>query len=171
MRTRRELATHNELRCRRRTRTQPRARSPAGRLSLFRSGFVSVGRAASSQCAAGWPAAGRGRFRLNAMSVTSISAPTAHHPLHPPPCVLCRSGRFLVLAGASRLSLVMEVISSRTARSCVRAPKSSQRWSPRPPLVNQTSTRPHRSRLASAHQHQNPKGNRPAIRESQVEGI
>ena len=31
--------------------------------------------------------------------------------------------------------------------------------------------RPHRARLASAHQHQNPKENRPAIREPQVEGI
>ena len=32
-------------------------------------------------------------------------------------------------------------------------------------------TRPNRSRFVSAHKHQNPKENRPAIRESQVEGI
>ena len=40
-----------------------------------------------------------------------------------------------------------------------------------PMMMSSTETRPHRSRLASAHQHQNPKENRPAIRESQVEGM
>ena len=33
-------------------------------------------------------------------------------------------------------------------------------------MVNLTQTRPHRARLESAHKHQNPKENRPAIRES-----
>ena len=38
-------------------------------------------------------------------------------------------------------------------------------------LANGRTVAGARARLASAHQHQNPKENRPAIRESQVEGM